>query len=673
MPATLTYPGVYIVELQNPMHNITGVATSITAFVGYTATGIDHRAQAIYSFGDFTRLFGGLAIDSELSYAVYQFFLNGGTTAYVVRVPHHLATAASVEVTGDESIDLTFTALSRGVEANKQITVDIDYDGVDFLQPGVDGSTFNVTVTNLAGNVVESFPLVSLNGTRQNYVVNVLNDFDTGSQLVSVTDTVGDPTNPLRTHVPQVSGVLGKRIQQKSGELLFFDPNSVLKFDKDYKLTLKISNPDKTFPEINDVTVLAVDVPVPMSAAAIASQVQSALANAVASNWKGATLRVIATKSDQDVVLRAIVNVPNVPDAQLAFSGTAAAPLGLDVTPTNVAHYALGTGRGGIGGQKASEPANDKNKQLPFSADLVGDPALFSGIYALEKVDLFNLLAIPDAARALAGSPAKPDPNVSGADVYPPAIAFCQKRRAFLLVDPPPNVNTVSAALDWKTGMAITPAENGACFFPRLRMPDPVNNYQLRTFPPSGVVAGLFARIDGSRGVWKAPAGTEASLTGVQALAYSLTDTENGILNPLGVNCIRNFPIYGPVLWGSRTLAGADVAASQWKYVPVRRLALFLEESLYRGSKWAVFEPNDEPLWASLRLSIGAFMNSLFRKGAFQGQSPNAAYFVKCDNETTTQNDIDSGVVNVLVGFAPLIPAEFVVIQIQQMAGQVQT
>jgi len=157
----------------------------------------------------------------------------------------------------------------------------------------------------------------------------------------------------------------------------------------------------------------------------------------------------------------------------------------------------------------------------------------------------------------------------------------------------------------------------------------------------------------------------------VQGLVYKLTDNENGVLNPLGLNCFRNFPVYGLISWGARTIAGADAMASQWKYVPVRRLALFLEESLYRGSKWVVFEPNDEPLWSAIRLNIGSFMQTLFRQGAFQGSTPKDAYFVKCDSETTTQDDINSGVVNIVVGFAPLKPAEFVVLQIQQMAGQI--
>ena len=183
-------------------------------------------------------------------------------------------------------------------------------------------------------------------------------------------------------------------------------------------------------------------------------------------------------------------------------------------------------------------------------------------------------------------------------------------------------------------------------------------------------MAGLYSRTDATRGVWKAPAGTEATLIGVSAPKTVMTDKQNGVLNIKGVNCLRRFPVYGNISWGARTLEGDDEIGSEWKYIPVRRTALFIEESLFRGSKWAVFEPNDEPLWAQLRLNIGAFMHDLFRQGAFQGRSPREAYFVKCDSETTTQNDINRGIVNVVVGFAPLKPAEFVVIKLTQIAGQ---
>jgi phage tail sheath protein FI len=221
-------------------------------------------------------------------------------------------------------------------------------------------------------------------------------------------------------------------------------------------------------------------------------------------------------------------------------------------------------------------------------------------------------------------------------------------------------------------GLAGPSARNAALFFPRLIESDPVLDGALEIFPPCGAIAGLFARTDSSRGVWKAPAGTDAALAGVQGLSVVLTDEENGQLNPLGVNCLRAFPIIGRVAWGSRTMRGADLLADEYKYVPVRRLSLFIEESLFRGLKWVVFEPNDEPLWAQIRLNAGAFMNGLFRQGAFQGSASRDAYFVKCDKETTTQNDINLGIVNVVVGFAPLKPAEFVIIKLQQMAGQIE-
>jgi hypothetical protein len=184
------------------------------------------------------------------------------------------------------------------------------------------------------------------------------------------------------------------------------------------------------------------------------------------------------------------------------------------------------------------------------------------------------------------------------------------------------------------------------------------------------MMAGIIARTDAQRGVWKAPAGTEASLRGVRELSYKMTDNDNGRLNPLGINALRTFPVIGRVAWGARTTAGADQLASEWKYTPVRRLALYIEESLYRGTQWAVFEPNDKPLWAQLRKSVGGFMQTLFRQGAFQGATPSEAYLVKCDSETTTQADIDRGIVNIVVGFAPLKPAEFVIIKIRQLARE---
>jgi phage tail sheath protein FI len=189
---------------------------------------------------------------------------------------------------------------------------------------------------------------------------------------------------------------------------------------------------------------------------------------------------------------------------------------------------------------------------------------------------------------------------------------------------------------------------------------------------PSGAIAGLMARIDSSRGVWKAPAGTEATLNGVVGLEYEFSDGQNGIMNPRAINTCRVFP-NGIVNWGARTMDGDNDFGSEYKYIPIRRLALFMEESLYRGLKWVVFEPNDEPLWAQIRMNVGAFMHNLFRQGAFQGSSAKDAYFVKCDSETTTEYDRNLGIVYIQVGFAPLKPAEFVILTLQQIAGQSQS
>ena len=188
-------------------------------------------------------------------------------------------------------------------------------------------------------------------------------------------------------------------------------------------------------------------------------------------------------------------------------------------------------------------------------------------------------------------------------------------------------------------------ARNAAVFYPRIIEQDPLSDGRTVTLAPCGVLAGLFARTDAARGVWKAPAGVDATLKGVLKLEVNLTDAENGQINPVGINALRAFPVPGKICWGARTLKGADRLADDYKYIPVRRLALYIEESLYRGTQFAVFEPNDEPLWANLRDAAGTFMQDLFRQGAFQGSSPADAYLVKCDKDTTTQDDINKGVV----------------------------
>jgi len=296
--------------------------------------------------------------------------------------------------------------------------------------------------------------------------------------------------------------------------------------------------------------------------------------------------------------------------------------------------------------------------------DYEGNGAKRTGIGALDKADLFNLLCIPPFTR---------DAPVE-LSTWLVALAYCKDRRAILIVDPDPgwrSPEAVVAASQSTVGLFNLRDENSILYYPRVKVADPLRENRLTEFPPCGVVAGVFARTDATRGVWKAPAGRDAALLGVRGLAYEMNNAENDGINTIGVNALRAFPRIGNVVWGARTLKGSDQLANEYKYIPVRRLALFIEESLFRGLKWVVFEPNDESLWAQIRLSVEAFMHHLFRQGAFQGTAPRHSYFVKCDNETTTQNDLDLGIANILVGFAPLKPAEFVMIKLPLVAGQV--
>jgi phage tail sheath protein FI len=298
----------------------------------------------------------------------------------------------------------------------------------------------------------------------------------------------------------------------------------------------------------------------------------------------------------------------------------------------------------------------------------VTDAQIPGGLRTLDQADLFNLLSIPPLKRH-GGDVGKP--------AWDTAIAYAKSRRAFVIVDPAERWATVDNVLDTATGVTsvVMAADNAAIYFPRILISDPLNNGKMDSFAPGGTIAGIFAETDMTAGVWKAPAGIEAVMQGALGLSLggsaspgTLTDADSGKLNPAGINSLRNFPTTGTAVWGARTLKGTDALVSDWKYISVRRLAYYIEESVVRGIKWATFEPNDQALWAQIELSVNAFMQTLFRQGAFQGTTPQQSYFVKCDNTTTTPADIENGIVNIVIGFAPMNPAEFVMLTIQQIA-----
>ncbi|MCO5185302.1 MAG: phage tail sheath subtilisin-like domain-containing protein [Anaerolineae bacterium] len=527
MPVNPTYPGVYVEELPSGVRTITGVATSITAFIGRALRGPVDQAERVQSFGAFSRLYGGLSLDCPMSFAVEQYFRHGGQDAIIVRVHN-----------GDVAAE---TATANLTTAGGPLTIDA-------RSPGTWGNRLRMSAADNGDN-----PLIPAG----HYILTVQELAAPGSSTIVATETFlnvsNNPDSPRH-----IQTVLEQQSQLVRVELGFTVPNA-------------------------DIT--------------------STITNAADPN-DAANFVVLAGGDD-----------------------------GSPITDDEI--------------YDAADPNFETNRR---------------GLYALEAVDLFNMLYIPPfAAETDVG-----DSSLARAGVY------CKEKRAVLILDLP-DVTTVAAAEtalnSLRTNIGAS-RDHAAAYFPRLRMPNPLRENQLSTFPPGASVAGIIARTDTERGIWKAPAGLDASFSGVQGFTYKLTDGENGILNPLGLNCLRSFPVYGNIVWGARTLDGADIMASEWKYLPIRRTALYIEESLFRGLHWAVFEPNDESLWSQIRLNAGNFMQDLFRKGAFQGNSPRDAYLVKCDAETNPQNQIDQGIVTVLVGFAPLKPAEFVIIQIQQLAGQ---
>lgn len=637
MPVRPTYPGVYVEEIPSPVRTITGVATSVASFIDFFARGPMNQAVQLLNMGDFEREFGGLHPLSEASYAIQQFFLNGGAEAWVVRTASGAIANASVEISaavGTPSAALRLTAVHPGAWGNHLRAR---------IEPGISTGEFDLLLTEYGTVDGRSVPLrqerfarlSSVAGPR--FVETVVNDPITGSRLVRASALTGTP--------PAANGTVSAPHPT--------DP------------------PLPPAPELS-VTVGGVTVAVPFTAPVAApgealEQIAASIQDALHETGRDIPSLASATVGVIGRQLRILAS-PGQPEDRVELGSpnpiAAATTAALGFTgPANIQEYSLGAGASPSSAQVGGAAGDDGTP--PDATAIIGSFNAKTGLYALRDVDLFNLLCIPRAVELSSATETQA--------VVAQAVQFCEERRAFFLLDIPPGYDEVTKIKAWVAANDTLRSKNAAVYYPRTRIPDPLNEYRLRDVAASGTVAGLYARTDANRGVWKAPAGTEASLRNVSALTDVLTDPENGVLNPLAINCLRSFPVYGTVCWGARTLDGSDQKGSEWKYIPVRRLALFIEESLYRGTKWAVFEPNDEPLWAQVRLNVGAFMHNLFRQGAFQGRSPAEAYLVKCDAETTTQNDIDLGIVNIVVGFRPLKPAEFVIIKIQQLAGQVQT
>ena len=671
MPVAPTYPGVYITEIPSGVRTITGVATSITAFIGRAVRGATDEAVTINSFGDFERLYGGVWAASTLGYAVRDFYLNGGSQAIIVRLYHptfaspgdrdKVVQAAADTAAAAAGADAAAAAAAAGTKAGTY-DKDPEKSAAALVAAAADSAAAaGVTVSDVKKAADTQAAAESGNQAALDTAAAAA-----GADAAAAAAAAADKAASYTTDPDKAAA---KRVADAA---------------------VTASQGGATPADVLEAAEAAARTAAPLDKAVL--DIGMKLEAASAGSW-GNGLRA---RVDYDVIGPDAANMFNL-SVRDDSTGVVEVFRNVSVVPGYVRQVdkvlanesALVRAQGSLPGSRPPESANLADGQSDVWADnepptnttvadvgqasdggwlTVGDftgtgkQNAKTGLYALLKADLFNILCIP---------PYLASGDVDNNSLVAAAAQFCEQRRAMLLVDPPTSWTSKDAAKNGLPGLG-TDSKNAAVFFPRLRQPDPARDGQTGDFVPCGAVAGIFARTDTSRGVWKAPAGLDATLVGVPELSVPLTDPENGELNPLGVNCLRTMPAAGRVVWGARTRQGDDRLASEWKYVPVRRTALFIEESLYRGTQWVVFEPNDEPLWAQIRLNLGAFMQNLFRQGAFQGTTPQEAYFVKCDKETTTQNDINLGVVNIVVGFAPLKPAEFVVISIQQIAGQIQ-
>lgn len=656
MPANPTYPGVYLQELPSGARTIAGLPTAVTAFVGRFARGPQNVPIRIFNQGDFERSFGGLDRDRETTYAVAQFFRNGGGDAVIVRVAPG-GDASDVILQDDANATaLTATAGQQIGDASADnpgrwgdnLRIDVDYAASD------PATEFNLSVSEVrreAGRSLvlrtEAFRNLVMTTTAPNYAVPVVND---GSTMIQLTQGAS-ANRPVPTGTQGFGGA---------------DPGAAAAGDSEIEMTVTTGAGAVT----ETLAIPAADMPATMGQARALLEGLIRAARPTDMMWSqasvqlaGGALRVLLGRTGADYDPEAVVSFADA-------TGDLGVNIGLvggDVTE-NVQQYVVGSGSAAIAFRGAATPGGDDTGATALA--LAGSRAARSGIFALEAADVFNILCIPEASR-LDG----PGAITNLTQVMAAAEPYCEERFAFLLIDPPPDVDTIDDALGWIGDLAAAGLRhrNAAAYFPRLRIADPLDGKRLRSVGPSGAVAGIYARTDGAFGVFRAPAGIVAGIRGVGGLDHRLSDPENGLINPEGLNAIRVFDNIGTVVWGARTLEGSNILSPDWRYIPVRRTALNIEASLLRGLQFAVFEPNDERLWAQIRLAATSFMSRLFRQGAFQGASPRDAFFVKCDAETNPQSDIDLGIVNVLVGFAPLKPAEFVILSLQLMNLQAET
>lgn len=635
---TYLHPGVYVEEIPSGSRPIEGVGTSTAAFVGYTTKGPVAEPTLLFKWSDYEEQFGGIrdlgksVTGDPMGFAVYSFFQNGGTAAYIVRAitEGSADTAEGFLVNpGDATRIIRFAAANPGEWGNElriRFEAKTDAPGLYTLRVGVmDGTEFK---------------------ERERF--NDLTVADDGAPDY-IESKVNDASTLINVEMQEISQyLLGVSISQDLAAVADF---SVL---NDLTMTVTVDGTARA------VTFAAAEFSATSTLADVAGSIQTLVRGAVVAN--PAVRDFTCTVDGNQLVLTS--------GSRLTTSSVVVTGPG-DATDASTT-LLLGLGNDGTertGQQSLNEMLSGIAGQVSLAGGTNGsepDKGAYDDIFAaFEKVRDISILCLPGQTWD----------TTAEQSIIDAAVAHAEKMRSrMVIIDPPEGVElkTEKAVND----LGFKPKTYSVVYYPWAKVANPFYNAESNPgvpstllVAPSGFAAGMWAKIDGRRGVWKAPAGVETSLLGVAGLQYPVEDGEQDSLNPLGVNCLRRMPGFGPVIWGTRTLA--TKADPEWRYVPIRRTAIMIEQSIYNGIQWAVFEPNNHNLWASLRANIGSFMDGLFRAGAFQGEKANDAYFVRCGlGDTMTQGDIDRGQVIVIVGFAPLKPAEFVIVRIQQKVAQ---
>ena len=695
MPEYLS-PGVFIEEIPARLKAIEGVSTSTAGFVGEslrgtvpgwipvrppvtfgTANGLtftpDDAPVLVTSFAEYQRAFGAPpddpSVDGYLGHAVRGFFENGGKRAYIARTPRTNALPAFHQVVQGAVLRLTRTA-----RPNPSAPAEIFLNALTGLAAGgtfdvvlPDGSAFGThsglaatAINPIAGSIRVGVGAITADLDPERVAIRVLTSPPTAGPRFWARNP-GAWGNNLKiliasSHRPAVPvlAASGSALQVQSAGSFYI--GAALRIDDGGTVT------EETVVDIEPGGTLRVSAPLPAFSAAALARVQEVDVTILdAQTGTVESYPRLSWNSDPDPAIRrrhysSIINSRSrlvFVEPTWAFTGAATAALG-DETPPRAANQPMSSHGFPATPAPATEGGADGTPILPIApgttrAHIIGvdnGPGQRTGIHALQDVDDVRILAAPgETNRAIQNE------LISQAE---------RLRYRFAVLDAPPSPGPANVVNQILTHRNAYDTSFAAYYTPWVHIGA---GDQTPTLPPSGHVAGVYARTDTERGVWKAPA--NEVVRGVTGLHFYVTTGEQDILNPRGVNAIRRFEGRGTRVWGARTLS----SALELRYVNVRRFLIFLEASLDRGTQWVVFEPNAPPTWSRVVDSVSAFLHTQWRSGALFGRRPEDAFFVRCDETTMTADDVQNGRLICEIGVAIVRPAEFVIFRIEQITG----